>query len=194
MHLKAKDQKVSRDLVADIMSEQLGHDPVLTKHMIPSFALGCRRMTPGSGYLQSLRAENVEVVQSSAVRLTETGLVDESGVEREVDVVICATGFDTTFTPHFKVVGRNNAEIHAQFGDAPVGYLGITAENFPNMFLLIGKMICCLHWTVTDRNDRTKWTCITLEHSADSRMVYAVYLSSHRKDADRADQSDRPEA
>lgn len=95
-------------------------------------------MTPGSGYLQSLRADNVQVIPSSAVRLTETGIVDESGEEREVDVVICATGFDTSFTPHFKVYGRNNAEIHEQFGDFPVGYLGITAENFPNLFLLIG--------------------------------------------------------
>lgn len=138
MHLKANDQKASRELVADIMAEQLGHDEKLTKHMIPPFALGCRRMTPGSGYLQSLRADNVQVIPSSAVRLTETGIVDESGEEREVDVVICATGFDTSFTPHFKVYGRNNAEIHEQFGDFPVGYLGITAENFPNLFLLIG--------------------------------------------------------
>jgi len=138
MHLKAKDQKTSRDLVADIMTEQLGHDEKLTKHLIPPFALGCRRMTPGSGYLQSLKADNVQVLRSSAVRLTETGIVDEDGVEHEVDVIICATGFDTTFTPHFKVHGRNNAEIHEQFGDFPVGYLGIAAENFPNLFLLIG--------------------------------------------------------
>ena len=136
--MKAKDQKTSRDLVAGIMSERLGDDPRLTKHMIPPFALGCRRMTPGSGYLESLREPNVEVVTSSAVRLTEDGIVDESGVERKVDVVICATGFDTSFTPHFKVVGRNGAEIHEQFGDFPIGYLGITAPNFPNLYLLIG--------------------------------------------------------
>lgn len=96
--MKAKDQKASRELVADIMAEQLGHDETLTKQMIPPFALGCRRMTPGSGYLQSLRAENVEVIPQSALRLTETGIVDESGVEHEVDVVVCATGKKTTTT------------------------------------------------------------------------------------------------
>ena len=93
MHLKATDQKISRNLVADIMSEQLGHDETLTRHMIPPFALGCRRMTPGSGYLQSLRASNVEVIRKSAMKLTETSIVDEDGVAYEVDVVICATGF-----------------------------------------------------------------------------------------------------
>lgn len=134
MHLKSNDQKVSRDLVAGIMSEQLGHDPELTKHMTPPFALGCRRMTPGSGYLSSLRAENVEVLPQSCTRFTEKGIVGEDGVEHEVDVVVCATGFDTSFTPHFKVFGRNNAEIHDQFGDFPKGYLAITARNFPNLF------------------------------------------------------------
>lgn len=44
MHKKSQDQKVSRDLVADIMAEQLGHDPRLTEAIIPAFALGCRRM------------------------------------------------------------------------------------------------------------------------------------------------------
>lgn len=137
MHMKAKDQKNSRELIASIMSEQLGNSSaadVLKARMIPNFALGCRRMTPGSGYLQSLTKENVQVVNESVMRLTQTGVVDESGVEHEVDVVICATGFDTSFTPHFKVTGRNGADIKEQFGDFPVGYLGIMAENFPNMF------------------------------------------------------------
>jgi len=133
MHMHSGDQKNSRELIANLMNDKLANDK-LAKKMIPDFALGCRRMTPGSGYLESLGKENVEVIHESAMRLTETGIVDESGVEHEVDVVICATGFDTSFTPHFKVTGRNNADIKTQFGDFPVGYLGITAENFPNMF------------------------------------------------------------
>ena len=102
--------------------------------MTPAFALGCRRMTPGDGYLESLSKDNVETIHESVVRFTENGVVDATGVERQVDVVACATGFDTSFTPHFKVYGRNDAEIHKQFGEFPVGYLGITAGNFPNLF------------------------------------------------------------
>lgn len=138
MHLKSKDQAGARELVASIMADQLGHDEKLMNHLTPQFALGCRRMTPGSGYLQSLRAENVEMIPQSAVEFTKNGLVGEDGIEREVDVVICATGFSTSFTPHFEVHGRNGAEIHKQFGQFPVGYLGIAAENFPNLFLFIG--------------------------------------------------------
>ncbi|KAJ9610802.1 hypothetical protein H2200_005579 [Cladophialophora chaetospira] len=137
MHSKGKDQKQSRDLIAGIMKDQLEND-ALAQHIIPPYALGCRRMTPGSGYLQSLSKENVRPVHRSVVRLTETGVVDEDGTEHEVDVVICATGFDTSFTPHFKLIGRKEADIKKQFGDFPVGYLGITVKNFPNFLLLIG--------------------------------------------------------
>ena len=146
MHLKSKDQQVSRDLVADLMSEQLGHEPRLTKQMIPNFALGCRRMTPGSGYLQSLRAPNVEVVTESVAKLTEDGIVDESGNEYKVDVVVFATGFDTSFTPHFEVIGRNGANLREQFGDFPKGYLGITAPNFPNLFRKSSASFRCRPW------------------------------------------------
>ena len=120
------------------MTDQLGHDPRLTKAMIPEFALGCRRMTPGSGYLQSLTKKNVEVITESVVKFTEDGVVDESGNEHRVDVVICATGFDVSFAPHFEVTGRNEANLKQQFGDFPKAYLGITVANFPNLYLLIG--------------------------------------------------------
>lgn len=133
MHMHSQDQKNSRGLIADIMREKIGNDKI-AKQMVPDFALGCRRMTPGSGYLESLTKDNVEVIHESVTRLTETGIVDETGVEHQVDVVICATGFDTSFTPHFEVKGRNGADIKEQFGDFPKGYLGITAENFPNLF------------------------------------------------------------
>ncbi|KAN0107798.1 FAD/NAD(P)-binding domain containing protein [Hyaloscypha variabilis] len=138
MHLKSKDQASSRNLVASIMNEQLNNDTRLVKHLVPEFALGCRRMTPGSGYLQSLTKSNVDVITEDVVRLTEHGVVDASGTEHKVDVVVCATGFDTSFTPHFECIGRGGKSLKEQFGDFPKGYLGIMAENFPNLFLLIG--------------------------------------------------------
>lgn len=88
MHLHSDDQKSSRKLIADIMADKI-NDEALTKRMVPDFALGCRRMTPGSGYLESLTKPNVEVVHESVIRLTKTGVVDGAGVEHEVDVVVC---------------------------------------------------------------------------------------------------------
>jgi cation diffusion facilitator CzcD-associated flavoprotein CzcO len=91
-------------------------------------------MTPGSGYLQSLTKLNVQVVTESAVRVTEDGVIDESGNEHKVDVIICATGFHVSFKPNFEVIGRNGANLAEQFGDFPQAYLAVTAPNFPNLF------------------------------------------------------------
>lgn len=133
MHGNSKDQQTSRELIADIMKERLGNEK-LAENLVPEFALGCRRMTPGSGYLESLSKENVEVIHKSVVRLTEVGVVDEDGFEHKVDAVICATGFETSFAPQFTAIGRKGANIKEQFGDFPQGYLGISTANFPNMF------------------------------------------------------------
>lgn len=95
MHLNSIDQQQSREHVTCSMKEKLAKDPRLAKYLIPNFALGCRRMTPGSGYLQALTRDNVEVITESAACFTEDGIVDASGNEIKAEVVICATGFET---------------------------------------------------------------------------------------------------
>ena len=133
MHLHSKDQKTSREYVAQSMSEKLGNDPRLVSKLVPQFALGCRRMTPGSDYLQSLTRENVEVITESAVEITEDGIIDETGRHTIIDVIICATGFDVT-RPSYDIVGRDNRNLGKEWAEFPQGYLSIMAEGFPNMF------------------------------------------------------------
>lgn len=120
------------------MADRLGQHTELTKHLIPGFAVGCRRMTPGSGYLESLTKSNVQVVCEGVQRITETGLVDDSGTLHEVDVIVCATGFDTSFSPPFQVIGRDGRNLREEFGDFPKAYMGIMAEGFPNLFHFLG--------------------------------------------------------
>jgi cation diffusion facilitator CzcD-associated flavoprotein CzcO len=81
----------------------------------------------------------VHVVTESVVKFTKNGVVDESGTEHKVDMVVCATGFDVSFTPHFEVIGRDGANIKEQFGECPKAYLSITAPNFPNFFCTFNR-------------------------------------------------------
>lgn len=133
-HFNSKDQKQSRELVAGMMKKQLNNNQELVDHLTPSFALGCRRMTPGSGYLESLTKDNVQVVKTGAAGLTENGIIDEEGNEYKVDVVIFATGFDTSFAPPYECIGRNGANLNKRFHDFPKGYLSIMVDDFPNLF------------------------------------------------------------
>lgn len=124
---------MSRQWVADSMRKQLETSPELAEHMIPQFALGCRRMTPGSDYLSSLCRENVQVVRDSVTLVTKSGVVDASGVEHKVDVIIFATGFDNS-KPSYEIIGRDNRKLAEEWSESPKGYLSIMAEGFPNMF------------------------------------------------------------
>ncbi|CZT08171.1 hypothetical protein WAI453_002217 [Rhynchosporium graminicola] len=148
VHKGSQDQKKARELIANMMADQLNNDPKLTENIIPDFALGCRRMTPGSGYLQSLTQDNVTLVPSSVTRFTEKGVVDETGQEHEVDVVVCATGFNVSFVPRFEVIGRGGKSLKEEFGQLPKSYLAITAADFPNLFLILGSNSPTSHGSV----------------------------------------------
>jgi cation diffusion facilitator CzcD-associated flavoprotein CzcO len=76
------------------MEQRLAKRPEVAKKLIPTFSVGCRRPTPGNGFLEALCEDNVEPVTKGIKRITEKGIVTEDGVEHEVDIIICATGFD----------------------------------------------------------------------------------------------------
>lgn len=76
------------------MTEQMKlklSNPALEEKLIPEWSLGCRRLTPGVGYLESLGKSNVEVVYGEIVEVTEKGPKCDNGKEYPVDILICAT-------------------------------------------------------------------------------------------------------
>ncbi|KAH7336483.1 cyclohexanone monooxygenase [Rhexocercosporidium sp. MPI-PUGE-AT-0058] len=133
-----QDQKVSRGIVADMMRKRLGNDAKLCEKLIPDYALGCRRLTPGVSYLESLTQENVDVQFKGAARFTPNGVVDDDGFEHEVDVIVCATGFDTNFAPHFTVIGRDRRDLKDEWDVMPKGYMSIMADGYPNLYFFVG--------------------------------------------------------
>jgi cation diffusion facilitator CzcD-associated flavoprotein CzcO len=68
------------------MAEKLNHDPVLCEKLIPKWEIGCRRVTPGPGYLESFSQPNCSLTNSRIIGVTETGVKTEDGQEFECDV------------------------------------------------------------------------------------------------------------
>jgi cation diffusion facilitator CzcD-associated flavoprotein CzcO len=69
--------------------------------------------------------------------ITEKGFLNPDGQEEEVDVIILATGFNTTWVPRFPIVanGKNLQDMYAR---NPLSYLGIAAPEIPNYFTYYG--------------------------------------------------------
>ena len=119
------------------MREHL-RDERLIEGFNPNFGVGCRRITPGDPYMEAIQKENVDVHFTEAKRITETGVVGGDGVERPVDTIVCATGFDVSYHPRFKLVGRDGVELADKWKRTPESYLSVCIPQFPNMIQFIG--------------------------------------------------------
>jgi cation diffusion facilitator CzcD-associated flavoprotein CzcO len=68
------------------MAEKLQHNPDLCEKLIPAWEIGCRRITPGEGYLESFLRPNVGLVQASIAQIEHNGIRTVDGRFFEVDV------------------------------------------------------------------------------------------------------------
>lgn len=50
-------------------------------------------------------ADNAEVVTEEIIKISEKGLHTQDGKIYEVDMIVCATGFNTSFCPNFDLIG-----------------------------------------------------------------------------------------
>ena len=113
-------------------------NPKLENIIIPKTGVGCRRPTPGVNYLESLSAGNVTVVHGDIAQVKPDGCVSSSGTFHPLDVLICATGFDTSYIPSFSLLGQNGINLADEWSVYPRAYLAIAAAGFPNYLIFYG--------------------------------------------------------
>ncbi|EME45831.1 hypothetical protein DOTSEDRAFT_171457 [Dothistroma septosporum NZE10] len=136
----SSEAKAARDFSYDQMARKLNDDPRLCDKIIPkNFNPGCRRPTPAPGYLEALVAPNATIFTEAIGQFTEHGFLDQAGTEHEVDVVICATGFDTSWLPRFpfRAHGKDIRDIWTP-EQGVTSYLSIGIPGMPNHFSFCG--------------------------------------------------------
>ncbi|KAI3395650.1 hypothetical protein diail_1015 [Diaporthe ilicicola] len=135
----SEEQRQARESTEKDMRAKLASKPEIADLIVPKdFSVGCRRPTPGNGYLEALCEDNVSVVSSSIEEITPKGIRTADGVEHEVDVIICATGFDVSWRPPYPTIGRHGISLSEYWKDVPNTYLSITVANFPNYIIFNG--------------------------------------------------------
>uniref|UniRef100_A0A0D2XXV2 Sterigmatocystin biosynthesis monooxygenase stcW n=1 Tax=Fusarium oxysporum (strain Fo5176) TaxID=660025 RepID=A0A0D2XXV2_FUSOF len=152
---KGENNERGMKMAAEQMAEKLGHDPVLCSKLIPKWELGCRRITPGPGYLESFLRPNCHLTDSAITQVTKKGLKTADGKEHEVDVIVYATGFDVSFRPRYPIVGLNNIDLREQWKEDPEAYISVAVPSMPNYFMMMGpnclgghgSLVESLNWT-----------------------------------------------
>lgn len=130
-------QKQAFEMFQNAMRDGID-DPILKDKLVPDWSVGCRRLTPGVGYLDALSHEKSSVVYGEIASISEKGPITADGKEHPVEVLICATGFDTTFKPRFPLVGPDGSTLADKWEVEPSSYLGLAAAGFPNYFMFLG--------------------------------------------------------
>ncbi|MBH0777854.1 flavin-containing monooxygenase [Nocardia bovistercoris] len=113
-------------------------DPALRAALTPDYAIGCKRILLSSDYYATLNRPDVDLVTEPITAITPKGVATATGTH-EVDVIVFATGFETSeFLSSIEIGGRDGKTLREQWSERAAAYLGLAVPNFPNMFLIWG--------------------------------------------------------
>ncbi|KAH9893936.1 FAD/NAD-P-binding domain-containing protein [Cubamyces lactineus] len=127
-----------REVCQQVMEKKLAKKPWIAEHLIPDFPVSCRRLTPGPGYLEALCSDNVDFIPVPIKRVTDRGIETTDGKFQDLDVIICATGYDTSYQLPFKIIGKGGVDINEKWTPHPTSYLSVAVDGYPNMFMSLG--------------------------------------------------------
>ena len=118
-------------------------DPEKARKLCPT-EFYARRPLCDTGYYEQFNRDNVDIVDIKSdpiTELTPEGIKTSDGKIYELDVLICATGFDAVDGSYTRIAieGRNGETLKDHWSaTGPTSYLGISVPNFPNLFMITG--------------------------------------------------------
>jgi cation diffusion facilitator CzcD-associated flavoprotein CzcO len=125
-------------LCLDHLREHIS-DPALRKILTPDYPVTGKRILISDDYYQALTRPNVRLVTAGIDHLTAAGIVTKDGASHPVDVVILATGFESTsFLAPMTIEGLAGRSLEREWSHGAEAYLGISVAGFPNLFLMYG--------------------------------------------------------
>ena len=117
-------------------------DPLVADSLVPTYAIGCKRLAVDTNYYETYNRSNVTLVdvsQSPIQKITQRG-VYALNQEYNLDALIMATGFDamTGAMLRIDIRGRDGLTLKEKWAEGPRGYLGLGIAGFPNLFMITG--------------------------------------------------------
>ena len=118
-------------------------DPETAELLSPrTYSFNGKRVPTGFGFYAAFNLPQVKLVDVACTPITE---ITERGVrvgdtEYELDVLICATGFDamTGTLTNIDIIGRDGRVLRDKWSEGIRSNLGISMNGFPNLLLSLG--------------------------------------------------------
>ncbi|KZV71672.1 FAD/NAD(P)-binding domain-containing protein [Peniophora sp. CONT] len=139
IYIKGSPTQVAfKNLVKQETIKKLASKPDLLEKVMPDYPIGCRRITPGPGYLDALCKDNMTLETTHIAQVTKTGIDLVDGRHVPLDVIVCATGYDTTWLYPFPVVGRDGKKLTDRWAAHAEAYITMAIDGFPNLWFANG--------------------------------------------------------
>ena len=137
--ISAFNARLRESMMKHIRRELAGHDDLLKK-VVPDFPPFGKRVLGDAGWYSMLKRDNVHL-ETGAIKQVHARAVElEDGTLIEADILVMATGFQAgRMLWPMDIQGRGGVTIRQKWGDDdPRAFLGITAPEFPNFFMMYG--------------------------------------------------------
>jgi len=159
-------------------------DAELRRELTPDYPIGCKRVLFADDYYPALMQPNVSLVTERIERIVPEGIVTRDGATHKLDVLVYATGFETTgWHWSVDVSGRGGARLREVWKNGPEAYLGITVANFPNLFMIYGPNTNLGHNTITfmiERQTEYIVKCLAAMRARDLASIEVTKVAQDR--------------
>jgi 4-hydroxyacetophenone monooxygenase len=137
--ISAFNARLRESMMKHIRRELAGRDDLLKK-VVPDFPPFGKRVLGDSGWYSMLKRDNVRLETGAIKQVHAKAIELEDGTLVEADILVMATGFQAgRMLWPMDIQGRDGVTIRQKWGDDdPRAFLGITAPEFPNFFMMYG--------------------------------------------------------
>lgn len=129
--------ETAQESCTELMRSKSTEDPSVAEALLPKWTIGCRRLTPGTNYIQALCEPHCNMVRETIECFDETGILSTEGTHRKYDVIILASGYDLSYKV-LPLYGRNGVNLNDLYEEVAESYLGINPPEMPNYFVPSG--------------------------------------------------------
>jgi cation diffusion facilitator CzcD-associated flavoprotein CzcO len=151
-------------------------NPALREKVTPDYTMGCKRVLISNDYYPAINRSNVDVVTDGLREVKAHSVVDENGVEHEVDAIIYGTGFKVTDAlEYLDITGIDGRDLAKEWAaEGMRTHKGISVSGFPNLFFLLGPNTALGHNSVVFMIEAQSRYVVDAIRLADSRGAAAL--------------------
>jgi cation diffusion facilitator CzcD-associated flavoprotein CzcO len=115
-------------------------DRDLRRRLTPNYRMGCKRVLFSDTYFRAIADPRSELITNRISRITPHGIVTADGTERDMDVIVFATGFHVTDSyTYVDIKGPGGEDLVDRWNREGVqAHRGIAVADMPNLFFLLG--------------------------------------------------------